>query len=105
MSTFTIKRRDTAPSIVYELSTEDGSVNLTGATVYFYMDNVINTIATVEDAAGGRVSYSWQTGDTDKAGEFNAEWEVVFSDGKKQTFPNSGYIKIKIVPDLNDPAV
>jgi len=101
--TFFIKRNDTSPAVEYALSTDDGPVNLTGATVRFYMGSVVDASADVLNATGGIVSYSWATGDTASYGFFNAEFEVTYSDGTKETFPNNGYISVHISPDLGEP--
>lgn len=103
MSTFFLKRNDTSPSIVYDLSMSDGPVDLTGATVRFYMGKVVDSEADVLDAEAGRVEYVWQEGDSSRSGLYRAEWEVVFADGTKQTFPNDSYIRVRVVPDLGEP--
>lgn len=102
--TFFIKRNDTSPAVEYALSTDDGPVNLTGATVKFYMGSVVDASADVLNAIGGIVSYQWQVGDTSSYGFFNAEFEVTYSDGTKETFPNNGYISVHISPDLGEPS-
>ena len=101
--TFFIKRNDTSPAVEYELSTDDGPVNLTGATVRFYMGSIVDANATVLSATDGIVSYPWAIGDTASYGFFNAEFEVTYSDGTKETFPNNGYISVHISPDLGEP--
>lgn len=101
--TFIIKRNDTSPAVVYALSTDAGIVNLTGATVRFYMGSVVAADAAVLDALGGIVSYEWLPSDTATVGFYNAEFEVIYSDGTKETFPNEGYIAVRIDPDLGEP--
>lgn len=101
--TFFIKRNDTSPAVEYTLSTDDGVVNLTGATVRFYMGNVVAADAVVLNAIGGIVSYDWLPADTATVGFYNAEFEVIYSDGSKETFPNDGYIAVHISPDLGEP--
>jgi len=101
--TFFIKQNDTSPAIEYALSTDDGPVNLTNANVMFYMGSIISASADVLNATGGIVSYQWQVGDTLNYGFFNAEFEVTYSDGTKETFPNNGYISVHISPDLGEP--
>lgn len=102
--TFPIKQNDTSPAIVYDLSNDDGPVNLTNATVRFYMGGHVMGAATVINAETGRVAYEWQAGDTARAGFFRAEWEAIFADGTKETFPNDDYIGVNITPDLGEPA-
>lgn len=103
----TIKRGDTRNCIKAVLKDATGnSVDLTGCSdVNFYMvplcgTTVIKRAAHIEDAAAGEVWFVWNTGDTDVAGVYRAEFEVVYMDGRKETFPNNGYISIKILSDL-----
>lgn len=113
MADFNIKRGDTSPAIESELQDTDGNaVNLTGATVRFLMkerggDLTVDGEADLAaDPTTGVVSYSWVAavgetpGDTDVAGEYDAEWEVTFSDGTVQTFPNSTYLSVSVKKDL-----
>lgn len=108
--TFFIGENDTAPVINGILGTLNGknvfdnpdatSVDIGTATeVRFHMRPArsetvkVDAAATNEDAGGGdngEVTYAWQTGDTDDTGFFFGEFEVTFSDGTVQTFPNGG---------------
>ena len=104
---FTIKQHDQLPELVATLTDAlSDVVNVTGATVRFIMTNKATTIkvldvpATVVDAPAGIVKYTWQDGDTDVAATYNAEFEVKFSDGRVESFPNSKYIAIKVFADL-----
>jgi hypothetical protein len=105
---FTIKQHDTRPIIQVNLAVGGSLVNLTTATsVSFIMAPAlggaatIDAAATIDDAATGLVSYTWAAGDTDTVGSFDAEWEVLWSDGSKQTFPTDSYLSIEIVADLD----
>ena len=49
--------------------------------------------AEVIDAAAGRVLVPFEPGDTDRAGLFVAEFEVQWSDGRRETYPTGGYLK------------
>lgn len=105
---FYIKQSDTAPAIVAIL--KDANlvvVNLTSATaVRFIMTNKTTGIkrvdhaATIVDAVNGKVKYQWITGDCDIVGPYNGEFEIAWSDGTFETFPNSKNINIKVVADL-----
>jgi hypothetical protein len=53
----------------------------------------------ITDAVNGQVQYLWQAGDTDIAGTFEVEFEILWGT-EVQTVPNDSYIAIKIVPDL-----
>lgn len=105
--TFWIKQNDTAPAIQATLKDADGNVvDLTGATVRFHMRASDDT--TKVDAAasitspptGGIVSYGWVAADTDTEGRYRAEFEVTYSDGTIETFPNSEYIIVLIMDDI-----
>ena len=105
---FFLKQGDTAPPIVAVL--KDASlavVPLTAATsVRFLMSDklsgvpAVNHLGTIVDAVNGKVSYQWQPGDSDIVSTYNGEWEIAWSDGTYETFPNSKYMTIKIVKDL-----
>lgn len=102
--TFYIKRGDTSPAIRYAL--DPAETNLTGATVRFQMK--LRGGAQVLDAAAQviaatvtpTVQYNWAAADTATAGQFEAEFRVVYSDGAIETFPNSGFIAIRIGEDV-----
>lgn len=103
---FYIKRGDTGPSITAVLSDPSGAVDLTGASVKFKLrlaDTgalVVNADATIVTPVQGSVAYGWESGDTAVAGEYLAEWEVTFQNGEIITFPNDGYLRIKVTGDL-----
>lgn len=52
--------------------------------------------ATVVDGPSGKVAYHWQTGDTDVIGMYEADFYVVFADGRKGSFPNEGNLTVQI---------
>lgn len=106
-----MKRGDTAPPLGQTLvGTDRVAEDLTGyQEVSFYMrDSDKNVVisddtsgqVSVDDAANGKVSYSWQSGDTDQVGYYEAEWEVVFSDTTVQSYPNDDYIVIEFFEDI-----
>ena len=107
----TIKRGDTSPAIRERLVGADGTApSLTGATVEFHMTHaltgvvVVNTAShvTVEQNAAPDtiVSYAWQTADVADEGTYLYEWEVTYSDGSIETFPNTRHKVLKIASDL-----
>ncbi len=108
---FTIKQHDQLPELVVTLTDSiDSVVDVTGATVRFIMnvkggDTVIDESAVIVDAVAGVVKYIWQDEDTATPGNYSGEFEVKFSDGREETFPNSTHIKIKIFPDLGGVAI
>lgn len=107
MNRFTIKQNDTSPAIRAILQDNEGNpIDITGADVRFHMADYrdkevsINEPATIEDHINGVVSYDWAYEDTMNAGNFKGEFQVSFANGDIETFPNSGYINIKIVAEI-----
>jgi hypothetical protein len=102
----TIKRGDTRNCIKAVLKDATGnSVDLTGCDVNFYMvplcgTTVIKRAAHIEDATAGEVWVVWAPGETNTSGIYQAEFKVVYLDGKVETFPSDGYISIQIMNDL-----
>lgn len=102
---FHLKRGDTSPALLYRL---DPAVNLAGASVVFNMRHrgggavvVDRVAASVEgDPSEGVVRYDWAAADTAAAGRFEAEFEVTYSDGTVETFPNSDFIVVQISGDI-----
>jgi hypothetical protein len=113
-STFYMKQHDTAPSIQAVLrqppvapATIGPFVDVTGATVTFILKAVggttpaVNSAAVVVTPTAGLVQYNWAVGDTAAIGDYNAEWQVIYPSGKKQTFPGFGYSPVHIDADLD----
>lgn len=106
--TFYVKQNDTAPSIRATLKDgDDAVIDLTDATVRFHMRTIGGTTAKIDSAASivipatnGIVQYDWTAADTDTIGSFQAEFEVTYSSGRIETFPNSGYIRVEITDDI-----
>jgi hypothetical protein len=109
---FYLKAGDGASAISAVLTDDDGTaVSISGATVRFHMAPISGATAPLIDAAAtnlqsgttaniGQVEYDWAAGDTDTAGLYLAEWEVVFASGATQTYPNSGYALVQISDGL-----
>lgn len=103
-----LKKGDTAPP--FEATLRDGAgnpVDLAGATARFLMrlsrpprGVVVVAPATITDAAGGRVRYAWVAADTARAGVFDAEVEITFSDTTIESFPASGFHRVVISDDV-----
>ena len=100
---FTIKANDRLPSIQATLSAD-----LTTATsVKFIMKTItgntikVNTTATIVTPASGIVRYDWAAVDTATPGSYQAEWEVTWTGGKKQTFPTLTYHTVDVLADLD----
>ena len=111
MNTLTVKQGDLLPTVQARLTVTlaDGSVlpaPLAGATVRFRMQAVgggalkVNATATVIDGSTATVQYTWAGTDTDTSGTFLAEFDVTYSGSIPESFPNSEYILITIVPGL-----
>lgn len=100
MATIKIVQNDTRPPLEFEIAQEGAPVDLTGATVKFYMKDAttgsvkINGAAcAITDATKGKCRYAWLAVDTNTVGAYLGEVEVTFPDGKIQT----GYKQITIV--------
>lgn len=107
MADFHIKQNDRKEPFNATLKDSSGvAVDLTGATVLFRLRQFgaaaakVNASAAIISAAAGTVRYSWASGDTDSPGEYEAEFQVTFSDGTIQTFPNAGVLSVLIHPEV-----
>lgn len=95
-----IKQGDTRHAIRATLKTVNGvPVDLTNARIVFkmhsrYVGTLINREATYE--GNGKVHFVFENGETDKAGMYEAEFEVTYTDGRVETFPHSGKMQIYI---------
>jgi hypothetical protein len=106
MEVYSISQRDHGEKITSTLMGADGNpANLTGATVYFSVSagedypRIVHGLATIIDAVGGRVSYTWQPLDTRRSGTYRGVWDVTYADGSQQSFPNDSYITVNILED------
>jgi len=80
------------PSIRASLRfTDDTIPPLTGASAKFHLSKegvrVVDKTATIIDIDNGIVTYEWASGDTNYIGVCQGEFEITYSDTKKQTFP------------------
>lgn len=104
---FYIKQNDTSPRLQATLKDGSGTaIDLTGASVNFHMravgstTNKVDGSATIADEDNGVVFYSWASSDTDTSGSFEAEFEVTYTGGAVETFPNDKYIQVEITDDI-----
>ena len=110
---FTLKQGDRRPYFVVALKDnfgedDEAAVNLTTATsAVFNMRTQAGTAlkvnrgsCSITSAAAGEVTYQWGTLDTNTVGTYDAEIEVIWTDGKAETFPNGDYWEVEIVDDL-----
>lgn len=110
MTDFVIKRNDTSPALEFQLQDGSGSgVDISGYNnVRFLMvdgetsviDDTVAGNVSVPDAVNGIVKYEWSSSDTEKEGFYDGEFEVEYSDGTVETFPNEDYIIVQIKRDL-----
>ena len=105
---FNIKQNDTSPTLSVIIADSTGTaISLSGASVLFKMRAFnsstlkTNASATITNASNGAVSYTFTTSDTNTAGLFQGEFQVTFSGGAIETFPNAEYISINILDDLD----
>ncbi len=103
-ATFYLKRGDTGPSL--RLSLDGATQTLIGAEVTFQMRmrggaQVIDAPAVIESFIGTpTVRYDWQPPDTAALGLFEAEMRVRYANGVIETFPNSGFVLVRIAEDV-----
>lgn len=107
MPMFYLSRNDLLPdlsvtprdSLGYAVAVPDG------ATVVFSMVSMdgktLKVLRQPATASGGTLTYEWQEGDTDTAGDFRAEFEWD-NGGLPQTFPNNedDRLIVRIHPDV-----
>ena len=104
MLKFVIKRGDTSPALRFELLPDN--VSLAGAAVRFQMRpcgeaTVIDRSAAIDSVfQPAVVEHTWQPGDTDTPGRFEAEFRVTYMDGTIETFPNFGFIDVFVTDDV-----
>lgn len=110
--TFTIVQEDTDPPISSQLTDSGVPIDLsTGINnIRFHMEDKFNRVVISDDLTGrvnivdeseGEVEYVWQSGDTDTAGTYKAEWQLLYDDGKVgTTFPSRGKITVEIMEQI-----
>lgn len=99
-----LRRGDTRPALVVTLDDDGAVVDLTNATTVTVVCKpsvagvpVIRR-ATTDFTAEGVVTMQWQDGDTDVSCTMKVEFEVIWPDFSKQTFPASN--KVQVYRDL-----
>lgn len=111
---FSIKTGDTASAVYATLEDANGdAVDIAGASVLFKMGPLSGGTLTVArtatnaqvgagtvDGSTGNVVFNWGTSDLTTADWYRAEWEVAFSSGSIETFPNDGFMILAVREDL-----
>jgi hypothetical protein len=110
---FHLKRNDTLPALKLQLidrsclgsRTPFDLTDVSSAT--FTMKNSCGDIKIMAKAAqilsfsGGVIQYNWEADDTNDSGTFDAEFQLIYSNGKRLSIPQIGAIKIQIENDVN----
>jgi hypothetical protein len=102
----TIKQNDTKAIFTDILMVNGVPVDLTNAAVFFVMRGVgnvgVSQAAAITNPPGtnGAVNYHVVAPDVARAGDFKQQWRVNFADATSITFPNNGYNRVTILPDL-----
>lgn len=111
------KRGDTEPNeatlvdATGPVSLGSGTPGVTAATVRFLAVPAVSGVGQVVDrecevlqeadgSQRGRVRIPWEAADVAAAGTHRAEFDVLWPDGTRKTFPASGYIDWVVWSDL-----
>jgi hypothetical protein len=106
----TIVRGDQLPTVTVQIiGDDDRGLNLTGTQVYFHWRALETDRAdassggcTIIDGPNGVVNFDWQAGDAGLAGEYLAEFEVVYPSGRRLTVPTIGKLRLHVPDDIAD---
>lgn len=102
MADFNTTVNNRLASLIVDLSSAEGPINLSNSTVAFSMGKngirKINAAAcTILSASNGTVRYDWSSSDVDTAGLFQGQF-IVTTAGKTQAIPDEGYLYVNIQP-------
>lgn len=103
MDAFVIKRGDTSPAIRFALKPVTNDIG--GSLVQFQMRSrsgvvIVDQPALIVSDIPPVVQYNWTAPDTETPGVFDAEFRVTYADGAIETFPNIGFISVRIGADV-----
>lgn len=109
MADFSIKANDTLPAVEATLTVGESFVDLTTAiSVNFIMrltgsatPKIVAAAVIENPPTSGLLRYDWKPGDTDTPGSYQAEWEIHWTGGGKQTVPTTSYHSIDVLADLD----
>ena len=108
MADFYAKVGDVGRTIETQILDAAGNpIDITSATVTFRMwhsgasSAKVNAAATVVDGPNGKASYTWAAGDTDTAGDWLADWNIVITAGVNVlTVPTDGWNHVLITSSV-----
>lgn len=98
-SFYRIKRNDTGVGMKIQLLNNGSPVDLSGCVPWFLFDDKQIT-ATVVNSKEGEILVVFDKYHTVRSGNFKAEIEVLYPDGRLETFPNNSYIRLSIIDDV-----
>ena len=109
----TMKRHDTRPFLDVVLQDVSGTALDLSATVSgitFTMKNLDTDVvkvnaqvcSLVNTGSDGMVRYSWDGADTDTAGTYVGEFQIMYNDATKLTVPTSSVLSIIILEDYDN---
>lgn len=103
--TFVIRKGDTRPIIKATLSDANGALNLTGTTVKLALRNtstgaIQRLSCTLTDASNGRVERAWLAADTAAEANYDATFEVTYTDLSILSVPSDDYGRVVVSPNI-----
>jgi hypothetical protein len=117
-----VRQNDTASDLHAVLRDADGAAvdiqGIAGSAIKFRMgpleggtlivsdqNSVNDQVGDGSDGSKGRVHYSWVPADTDTDGLYLGTFRVTFAGAEVQSFPNGGFVLVRLTLDLPHPAV
>ena len=102
-----ITEGDTGRVLNDQLFLAGQTIDLTNATISLWWidpttDSRQQKTATVTSAVSGSVSYQLTADDVSEPGIALLQWNIEFSNGSKLRVPTGKFIKLNILPDLED---
>lgn len=99
---------DLSPSLLYYL--EPTTIVLTDASAFFSMSDKDGSLiidhrpaVIVTETETPTLRYDWQAADVAQAGEFRAQFKVIYPASIPESFPNNDYLYVNIIPSLKWP--
>ena len=114
-NSITMKRNDTRPFLDVVLQDVDGTAldlqngGVAASGITFTMKDLDNDVIKVNKQicepiyqTTGMVRYSWDAADTNTAGTYVGEFNVLYNDGTNLTIPTSSVLSIVILEDYDN---